>query len=151
MKNLSLEFSENSKKFLPNFPDYPKSFPELMKNWKKKLFFDGSKSLLQHPLGGISRRAGPKNGQNGPSSFGCLSPHHFLVGLAKNEGQQVSSIKILVNPAKSLFGCPNPHKSLEAPTKFLWVCAIIEILYDLKLLKGVPVQCNEIKNLDKNW
>ena len=59
MKNLSLEFSENSKKVFQTA-------------WKikKKIFFDSSKPLLQHPLGGILRRVGPKNGQNGPFSFG---------------------------------------------------------------------------------
>ena len=30
----------------------------------------------------------------------------------------VSPTKILVNPTKSLFGCPNAHKTLESPTKF---------------------------------
>ena len=35
----------------------------------KKIVFNTSKPLLQHPLCGILRRAGPKNGQNGPSSF----------------------------------------------------------------------------------
>ena len=35
----------------------------------KKIFFNTSKPLLQHPLCGILRRVGPKNGQNGPSSF----------------------------------------------------------------------------------
>ena len=40
-----------------------------LKKIKKKIVFNTYKPLLQHPLCGILRRAGPKNGQNGPSSF----------------------------------------------------------------------------------
>ena len=47
-------FRKLKKKF-PNFPDFPKSFPDLM---KKKIFFDSSK-LLQYQLGGILLCNGP--------------------------------------------------------------------------------------------
>ena len=57
------------KKNFPEFSGFSKKFYGAHEKLKKKLFLDSSKSLLQHPLGRILRRAGPKNGQNGPSSF----------------------------------------------------------------------------------
>ena len=62
-----------------NFPKIQKKISRIFRifqkvfrtSWKieKKFVFDSFKPLLQHPLGGILRRAGPKNSQNGPSSF----------------------------------------------------------------------------------
>ena len=49
--------------------------------------------------------------------FGTLNLHHFFLGLTKHDSQPD---QILVNPTKWLLGCPNPHKRLEAPTKFLY-------------------------------
>ena len=50
--------------------------------------------------------------------FDCLGPHHFLIGIQP---------KFYIDSTKLLFGCPNPHKRLEAPTKFLYMS--LDLLY----------------------
>ena len=75
-----------------------------------------------------------------------------LVTLQKN---LVATTKMLVVLTKNLvastfiifllFGCPNTHKRLEAPTKFLWVCMKFKFLCEKTRRQGcITTKCSKL-------
>ena len=107
-------FPQIQKKF-PGFSGFSKKVSGPHAKLKKKNFFNSSKSLLQHPLVGILRRAGPKNGRNGPSSFGLLTPGKSVLRSRPHVWTAVAPRVV----GSDCTHCARPPRTLQGPAAVL--------------------------------